>query len=175
MRTFGFNFAPVGWANCNGQIISIAEYTALFALLGTTYGGDGQNTFALPNLCGRASLNQGQGPGQPNRDIGEVSGSPTTTLLAANLPAHIHAVTGTVAQPCKSGGGTADDPTGAIPAGSATHEDYSAAGSSTGAMAASPVSGTAQATGGSQPFGNMPPYLTLNVCMALEGIFPSRN
>lgn len=175
IRTFGFNFAPRGWSTCSGQLLSIAQNSALFALLGTTYGGDGQTTFALPRLSGRIAFNQGQGPGLPNYTIGESSGSPTTTLLSSNLPPHSHAVTGSAAQSCGSGGGTADNPTGAIPAGSATHEDYAAAGSSNGAMAPSPVTATVQPAGGSQPFDNMPPYLAMNVCMALEGIFPSRN
>jgi microcystin-dependent protein len=175
IRSFGFNFPPRGWATCSGQLLSIASNTALFSLLGTQYGGNGIQTFGLPDLRGRVAINQGQGPGLPNYVIGEMAGSPTTTLLTTNMPAHTHVVTGSAAQPCNSGAGPADNPTGAIPAGSASHEDFAAAASATGAMAPAPVTATAQPAGGGQPFDNMPPYLVVNMCIATTGIFPSRN
>ena len=172
---FAGNFAPRGYAFCQGQLLSIAQNTALFSLLGTTYGGNGQTTFGLPDLRGRAPVGTGQGPGLGNIDLGELAGAPSTTLTVASMPAHTHAVTGTVSQPSSSAAGNADSPNGGIPAGSATDENYTAAGSANGALAPATVTVTAGPTGGSQPFNNMQPYLGINFTIALEGIYPSRN
>lgn len=164
----GFNFAPRGWALCNGQLLSIAQNTALFSLLGTTYGGNGVTTFALPDLRGRAPLHFGQGPGLSNYDQGQVSGTESVTLLSSQMPPHNHAVA------ANSNTGTATDPSGAVLAsfGSAMPPEgpYTTAGPNT-TLAASAVG----AAGGGQPHENMPPYLVLNWIIALEGVFPSRS
>jgi len=177
LRTFGFNFAPRFWAQCNGQLLPINQNQALFSLLGTTYGGNGTTNFALPDLRGRSMLSFGTGPGQPNYNLGQAAGTPTTTLLASNnLPAHTHTVQATVSQPASSGGGGADTPSGNIPANSGGQLNYAAPGASTGSLA--PPAGVnvqSQAAGSSQPLSIMPPYLVLNTCIALQGIFPSRN
>ena len=158
------NFAPVGWAFCHGQILSIAQNTALFSLLGTTYGGNGVVTFALPDLRGRVPINHGQGPGLPNFDLGQTGGEPNHTLIPQEMPAHTHALNADSANGSQSG------PGGALPArdpaGSPT---YGANASTT--MAANAL----QIVGGSQPHNNMQPYLTLNYCIALQGIYPSRS
>lgn len=160
---FGFNFAPRGWATCQGQLMSISQNTALFSLLGTMYGGDGRTTFALPDLQGRFPMGQGQGPGLPNYGQGQAGGSPQTTLTQNNLPAHTHAV-GTAAQP------TSKSPQGNVPAVSTGGAAYGPAVDG-GAMNGSMI----QPAGGSQPFSTMPPYLVGNWCIALEGVYPSRN
>ena len=172
---FAGNFAPRGYAFCQGQIMSIAQNTALFSLLGTTYGGNGQTTFGLPDLRGRAPVGTGQGPGLAGIILGELAGAPSTTLAVTNMPAHTHAVTGTASQPSSSAAGNADSPNGGIPAGSATDENYTAAASANGALAPAPITATAGPAGGSQPFNNMQPYLGINFTIALQGIFPSRN
>ena len=175
IRMFGFNFAPVGWAFCNGGTLPISSNTALFALLGTTYGGNGTTTFGLPDLRGRFPMHFGQGTGLSNRIQGEFGGGETTTLGITHLPAHSHAINLTAAMPCSNGPGNADDPTGKIPAGSASDENYTAPGSATGQLAPLTVTGTSGSTGTGTPFTNMPPYLAVNFCIALQGIFPSRN
>jgi microcystin-dependent protein len=164
IRLVGFNFEPRGWAFCNGQLLSIAQNTALFALLGTTYGGNGQTTFALPDLRGRAPIHMGQGPGLTNRRIGEVGGSENVTLTANQLPAHNHNLNA-LAVPAASG-----DPTQRLLAQSR--------GSVYAPPSETPVVMSQQAigfAGGSQPHENMQPYLVMNYIIALEGIFPSRN
>ena len=172
---FAGNFAPRNFALCQGQLLSIAQNTALFSLLGTNYGGNGQTTFGLPDLRGRLPVGTGQGPGLAGIDLGEVAGAPSTTLAVTNLPSHTHAVTGTASQPSSSAAGNADSPNGAVPAGSATDENYAAAGSANGAMAPAPVTATAGPSGGGQPFSNMQPYLGMNYVICTSGIFPSRN
>ena len=166
LRLFPYTFAPRSWAFCQGQILSIAQNTALFSLLGTTYGGNGQTTFALPDLRGRFPMSSGQGPGLPNYTLGQVAGQPSVTLSPNEMPAHAHA-TGVNA----ASAATTKNPNNAIPA-------FTAAGSSYGTAAdltMSPSMVNVGIAGGSQPHDNMPPYLTLNWCIALEGIFPSRN
>jgi microcystin-dependent protein len=167
---FGFNFAPRGWAQCNGQLLPIAQYQALFSLLGTTYGGNGTTTFGLPDLRGRLPMHVSAAHPQ-----GETSGAEQVTLTVAQLPPHSHPVNATANLACASGAGTADIPTGNIPAGSATDENYAAASAANGAMAPLNVSGTVGNTGGGQPVPILPPFQVLNYCIALEGIYPSRS
>ena len=166
IRIVGFNFAPTGWALCNGQILSIAQNTALFSLLGTTYGGNGQTTFALPNLQGSAPMHQGQGAGLSQRDLGEIGGSPTVTLIESQLPAHTHAVG------ANAGGGNQVSPTGrawsSLP-GRTPPSLYATTPDTTMNPQAFAVAG------GSQPHNNMSPYLVLNFVIALQGIFPPRS
>lgn len=161
IQSFGFNFAPRNWAMCNGQILSIAQNTALFSLLGTTYGGNGQTTFALPDLRGRTSLHQGQGPGLTNRTIGEVSGSETVTLINSEMPMHNHLVNA-------SAGTKLNTTPGGNNLGGATIYTNAALDSVMDPAMITP-------SGGSQPHNNMQPYLVINWCIALQGIFPSRN
>jgi microcystin-dependent protein len=163
IRLFAGNFAPQGWALCNGQLMAISQNTALFSLLGTMYGGNGQTTFALPDLRGRVPVHRGQGPGLTPRTQGEQSGSETVTLLSTQMPAHSHALrASTVAA-------TGSTPAGALlGATSVNSYDNSAAGVP---MAA----GAIGSTGGSQPHDNMAPTLALNYIISLFGIFPSRS
>jgi microcystin-dependent protein len=174
---FAGNFAPRGWALCQGQILSIAQNTALFSILGTTYGGNGQTTFALPDLRGRAPVGQGQGPGLPATTLGEQAGTPTTTLIANNippLPANL-TVAGTLA--CSNEDATNARPNGNVPATATQGFAYINASDGSKTLAGS-VTGTATgtiATGGPQPFSIQSPYLCINFIIALEGIFPSRN
>jgi microcystin-dependent protein len=165
MCAFGFNFAPKGWAMCNGQILSIAQNTALFSLLGTTYGGNGQTTFALPNLQSRVNIHFGQGPGLSAYALGQVAGSESVTLSVNNLAAHTHAF----APPCVGDDATLGLPTGKSPATSGTNVYANPTGNATMAP------GNTGLAGGSQPFAILPPYLAINWCIALQGIFPSRN
>jgi microcystin-dependent protein len=164
---FGFNFPPRGWALCSGQTLSIASNTALFALLGTQYGGNGVSTFGLPNLNGRGFVGQGQGPGLTIRTIGEQTGAATHTLTAAEMPGHTHLMqvysgaTGTAAAP--AGGWLLVDPlSNSFQPSNATPITQLAAS-------------TLASAGGSQAHNNMQPYLVLNYCIATQGIFPSRN
>ncbi len=163
----GFNYAPKGWALCNGQLLSIAQNTALFSLLGTTYGGDGMTTFALPDLRGRAPLHFGQGPGLSNYVQGEASGTENVTLLTTQLPAHNHPIM------ANSGTGNTNSPEGALPAGFGTSlppEGPWTNGGANTTLAANAVG----PSGGSQPHSNMQPFLVLNWIIATEGIYPSR-
>jgi microcystin-dependent protein len=163
IRTFGFNFAPQGWAMCNGQILSIAQNTALFALLGTTYGGNGTTNFALPDLQGRVGIHQGQGNGLSTYVIGEVSGTENVTLLTGQMPQHSH---GLIANAGTAG---VSRPDGAVLARTGANT-YAAAPDGTAMNA-----GAIGSSGGNQPFSIIQPFLCLNFCIALEGIFPSRN
>lgn len=175
IKPLGFNFAPVGWAPCNGALLAIAQYDTLFALIGTTYGGDGQTTFAVPDLRGRVALHQGQGPGQPNYVIGQTGGQASTSVTVQNMPAHAHALTGSVAQAASANPGTTEAPGGNIPAGSGGGDNYAAASAADGAMAPLQIGGSLQPAGGGQPIDLMPPYLAFNYCISLFGIFPSQN
>ena len=169
IKMFGGNFEPRGWAFCNGQLLPIAQNTALFSLLGTTYGGNGQTTFALPDLRGRAPLHFGTGPGLTPKDLGELAGSENVTLIASQMPAHNHQLTASN-QP----GGT-DDPTNTVPAKAFDQN----AGNVNAYVATAPnvaMNPTAMSVAGSsQPHDNMQPYLAVNFIIALEGVFPSRN
>ena len=157
IKLVSFNFAPKGWALCNGQLLPINQNQALFALLGTTYGGNGQTNFALPNLRGRVPIHMGNGHTQ-----GEAAGSTAVTVNIQQLPTHLHPLQAT------NNNGATGNPTGAF-LGSVNNM-YGAASSLT-TMAAGSVS----SVGGSQPHNNMMPYLVLNFIIALQGIFPSRN
>jgi len=165
IRMAGFNFAPVGWAFCNGQLMPIADNTALFSLLGTTYGGDGQTTYALPNLQGQAPMHWGNGPGGFNTVIGEQQGVDSVTLTAQQIPQHQHSY---------NPGASKDEPTSDRPDNAyPTVGGYYAANANSGSpMGASITTGAA---GGSQPHDNRQPYLVINFIIATEGIFPSRN
>jgi microcystin-dependent protein len=167
VRVFGFNFPPKGWAFCDGQLMPISQNTALFSLLGTMYGGDGKSTFALPDLQGRVPISSGQGAGLSQYFVGEETGSETETLLISEIPAHNHNIM-TQVQP--AGSNTAD---------SASSISRSVGGS---AFKATPFGTTANlapeamtVTGASLPHNNMMPYLTLNYCIALQGVFPPRS
>ena len=168
IRLFGYTFAPRGWMDCNGQLLAINQNDALFALLGTTYGGDGQNTFAVPDLRGRIPISQGQGPGLSNHVIGELAGTETVTLAASQMPNHSHVANATTAAATLS---TANGALlGAVSGDTLYTSD--ATGLTPGVMAASSISVGA---GGNQPHENCMPTLTARFCIAVEGIFPSRN
>jgi microcystin-dependent protein len=158
-----YNFAPRGYAFCQGQILSIAQNTALFSLLGTTYGGNGQTTFALPDLRGRAPLSQGQGPGLSNYSLGEQGGVESVTLISQQMPQHNHFLS------VNNQGAATGRPSGQFPGVAAANAYAPATDGTTFAPQAISL------TGGSQPHENRQPYLALNYCIALEGIFPSRN
>ena len=165
IRIFPFNFAPKGWAFCDGQILPLSQNTALFSLLGTTYGGDGKSTFALPDLQGRSAMHPGQGPGLSLRDLGEQGGSETVTLLVSEIPAHTHTVNALTALST-----TTTPTTGTTLGRSVNGNAYAdtAAGVQTFAPEALPPAG------GGLPHNNLQPYLTLNYCIALQGVFPPR-
>ena len=169
IRMFGGNFAPRGWALCQGQLLAIVQNTALFALLGTTFGGNGQTTFALPDLRGRVPVGWGQGPGLSNYDLGQVGGAESVTLLTTQLPAHNHSIT------ASSVAGTATAPAGNYPAVvvDPTANPMSAYG--TGAPLVQMNAASVAAAGGSQPHNNVQPFLGMNYIICLEGVFPSRN
>jgi microcystin-dependent protein len=165
IRIFPFNFAPKGWAWCDGQLLPLSQNTALFSLLGTTYGGNGKSNFALPDLQGRAPMHPGQGPGLSLHDLGETGGSETVTLLESEIPSHSHTV--------RASTGDAEDgtPTGNTFARTDNGSAYLPA------PAASPVMmspSTIAPVGGDQPHNNLQPYLTFYFCIALQGVFPPR-
>ena len=164
IRIFPFNFAPRGWAWCNGQLMPISQNTALFSLLGTTYGGDGKSTFALPDLQGCAPMHPGQGPGLSMHYLGETSGTDTVTLLSSEIPAHNHNVQ--VSQVP----GSSPVPTGQLTA-TTTSDNLYAPAQNLQAMAPQALT----PAGGDQPHNNLQPYLTFYFNIALQGIFPSRN
>mgnify|MGYP002137409410 CR=1 FL=1 len=164
----GFNFAPRNSAFCNGQILSIAQNTALFSLLGTTYGGNGQTTFALPDLRGRIPMHSGQGPGLSPRTLGEVTGVQTVTLTANQMPAHTHTAVASTAAASDAAPGT-----GVVPAAVSNQTMYVT--DLTGATAFTLAANATTPAGGSQPHENCMPTLTLRYCIAVEGIFPPRN
>lgn len=171
VRMFGGNFAPRFWAFCDGQLLSIAQYSALFSLIGTTYGGDGRTTFALPDLRGRVPMSQGQGAGLSARVIGERSGTETVTLISTQLPAHSHALNATTAQGSLTGPG----PTALLgtPAG-ANSIFYAVPGTSS--VNPVPMAQTSVGLdGGNQGHSNLMPTLCISFIIALQGIFPSRN
>lgn len=164
IRIVGFNFAPTGWALCNGQLMPISQNTALFSLLGTNYGGNGKSNFALPNLQGSAPMHQGQGPGLTDRDVGEIGGSSAVTLPQTEIPAHNHNAM------ARSILGNKASPENNNWAGSSIARQY-LADSNNNQAGPSALS----VTGGSQPHNNLQPYLVLNFVIALQGIFPPRS
>ena len=167
IRIFPFNFAPKGWAWCDGQLLPLSQNTALFSLLGTTYGGNGKSNFALPDLQGRAPMHPGQGPGLSLHDLGETGGSETVTLLESEIPAHNHVV------------GAQNVPLGGVasPAGGNNTLNRPASGNLYNANGPAPVAMSGQGlapAGGDQPHNNMQPYLTFYFNIALQGVFPPR-
>jgi microcystin-dependent protein len=165
IRIFAGNFAPIGWAFCNGQLMPISQNTALFSLLGTTYGGDGKSTFALPDLQGRAPMHPGQGPGLSLRDLGESDGQPAVTLLESELPLHSHGKRA-LTTPATAFAPSNTDALARSVGGNA----YAVTGSPEASLDPTAI----QPAGGSQPHDNMQPFLVLNFIIALQGIFPPR-
>lgn len=166
IRLFPFNFPPRGWAFCDGQLLPISQNTALFSLLGTFYGGDGKSTFALPDLQGRVPVHQGQGPGLSERFIGEAGGSETVSLLASEMPAHTHALAASAAAAYARG------PSQELVANqNGGVNSYAPAAASPPALLAASAIGV---SGGGQPHNNLAPYLVVNYCIALQGIYPQR-
>jgi len=167
IRIFPFNFAPKGWAWCDGQLLPLSQNTALFSLLGTTYGGNGRSNFALPDFQGRAPMHPGQGPGLSLHDLGEIGGSETISLLESEIPSHSHGL------------GFADNSvvaTASIPHSNAAfasspQENASVYTNSTINLASA---GMVNTSGGDQPHNNMMPYLTFYFCIALQGVYPPR-
>jgi microcystin-dependent protein len=163
IRIFPFNFAPRGWAFCSGQILPLSQNTALFSLLGTTYGGNGSSNFGLPDLQGSAPMHPGQGPGLSLYDLGESSGSETVSLIQSEMPMHLHGVMAA----------TIDNADSNVPTnnniGKASTKVFNTVGTQVPMSA-----GTIGVTGNSLPHNNMMPYLTMNFCIALQGVYPPR-
>ena len=176
VRMFAGNFAPRTWSFCNGQVMSIAQNTALFSILGTTYGGNGQTTFNLPDLRSRCAVGTGQGPGLSNITLGEVAGQENVTLVLTNIPAHVHSTPAMIS----NSAGTSATPVGNYPAQAqytpergSDPQPVMAYGT---ANLAAPTGGSnTGVTGSSQPFSNRNPYLGINYIICIQGIFPSRN
>lgn len=164
IRMFPFNFAPRGWAFCGGQLLPLSQNTALFSLLGTTYGGNGKSNFALPNLQGRAPMHPGQGPGLSLHDLGEEAGVETVTLLESEVPSHTHA------QRAAIDPGDLFAPTNNVLATSVGAAMYQPSN----ALLVNMSDQSLAPSGGDQPHNNMQPYLTVNFCIAMQGVFPPR-
>jgi microcystin-dependent protein len=169
IRIFPFNFAPYGWAMCTGQILPISQYTALFSLLGTNFGGNGTSNFGLPNLQGQAAMDAGNGLGLTPRVVGETGGTTTVTVLTSEMPLHTHILNGDTTV------GNSKTPAANLIGVAAInprnpHEVYVP-----GAATTQMLANNAGQSGGSQPHNNMQPYLVLNFCIALSGIFPARS
>jgi len=166
IRIFPFNFPPKGWAFCDGQLLPLSQNTALFTLLGTTYGGDGKSNFALPNMQGNVPMHPGQGPGLSWHDLGETGGSDTVSLLESEVPSHSHALMAAAASGTKS-----------VPAAN-SFARVSGGGTPYLASAGAPLvvmsDNSLAPAGGDQPHNNLQPYLTLNFCIAMQGVFPPR-
>jgi microcystin-dependent protein len=165
IRIFPFNFPPKGWAFCDGQLLSLSQNTALFSLLGTTYGGDGKSNFALPGMQGSAPMHPGQGPGLSLHDLGETGGSDTVTLLESEIPSHNH--------PLMANANPADlaAPT---PARSFARTNPGTSYKATTTPLTQFAFSAIAPAGGDQPHNNLMPYLTLNFCIALQGVYPPR-
>ncbi len=165
IRIFPFNFAPKGWAWCDGQLLPLSQNTALFSLLGTTYGGNGKSNFALPDLQGRAPMHPGQGPGLSLHDLGEVGGSETVTLLESEIPGHSHGLRGSIENAEQ----------GSLTQGVTLSRTRNGSLYQTGAGNQVQMNaGMLAPTGGGAPHNNMQPYLTFYFCIALQGVFPPR-
>jgi microcystin-dependent protein len=165
IRIFPFSFAPKGWALCDGQLMPISQNTALFSLLGTTYGGDGKSTFALPNVQGSAVMHPGQGPGLSLHDLGETGGSTTVTLLVSEIPSHAHTLNASQAD-----GGDRSPSSERFASGIGGVNMYAPPAALT-----SFAPDMAPPAGGGLPHNNLQPYLTMNFCIALQGVFPARS
>jgi microcystin-dependent protein len=172
VRMFAGNFAPRGWQLCNGQLLPIAQWTAVFALVGTIYGGNGQTTFGMPDFRGRIALGTGQGPGLPSVQLGEMSGVENTTLIITQLPQHNHQVSGNIVPQAATDGTLSTDPStrrmGPV-------NNYTSATDELVNMANIPINIPTTIAGSSQPFSNRCPYAGTNFIMCVEGIFPSRD
>jgi microcystin-dependent protein len=164
IRLFGGNFAPVDWAFCDGAILAISQYETLFTLIGTTYGGDGQSTFGLPDLRGRAPLHQGTAAGGATYGVGDTGGAETVTLTASQLPNHTHTLA------AATGSGTTADPTGNVLGASPSSALYVDGIAPTSTLAVTSLT----PRGGSQAHDNLMPYLTVNPIIALVGVFPTQ-
>lgn len=164
IRIFPYNFAPRGWAFCDGQLLPIEQYLELFDVIGTTYGGDGESTFALPNLQGRVPLHPGEGPGLSPYALGDAGGTEGVTLANGQMPAHRHAIQATTAP------GTTSTPDGTVVLAA---PDSGSAYKTTGTLTS--MGNVLAPAGGGAPHYNMQPYLTLNFCIALVGVYPKRN
>jgi microcystin-dependent protein len=171
---FAGNFAPRGYALCQGQLLSIAQNTALFSILGTTYGGNGQTTFGLPDLRGRAPIGQGAGPNLSPVVLGELAGTQSATLLVTNMPAHTHTATVTINAAADSRP-SADSPAGAVLDSTGGTNIYAAAPDGSTTMNAGMATAVIALAGGSQPFSIQNPFLGINFIICTAGIFPSRN
>jgi len=165
IRIFPFNFAPKGWAWCDGQLLPLSQNTALFSLLGTTYGGDGKSNFALPDLQGRAPMHPGQGPGLSLHDLGETGGSETVTLLESEIPSHAHTLRGD-----RNVSETPDPTANVLGRGSSINAYQNVVNTNLVSMAPEALA----PAGGDQPHNNLQPYLTFYFCIALQGVFPPR-
>lgn len=178
IKAFGFNFAPRGWAKCEGQLLPISQYNALFSLLGTTYGGDGRTTFGLPDLRGRVLLGDGDGPGLSPKKLGEKNGSETNTINLTQVPPHNHEVTSNVqvSIAVNNNQGEQSTPSGNFLAKTKDNSYIDEKGNNQtleGVTVSSNI--TTLNNGGGKPVNNMQPFLTGNYCICLLGIFPSRN
>jgi len=173
LRLFASNFAPAGWALCNGQLLPISQNTALFSLLGTTYGGDGRSTFALPDLQGRVGVGMGQGSGLSQYVQGDQGGSETVTLLTSNLPAHTHTISGTITPKVTATAGNTDTPYNTYPAALTGTNMYNSAKDAT----TIPMQNNLMlaATGSGNPVNLMQPVLGLTWIIATQGVFPQRS
>ena len=187
IRAFGGNFAPRAWALCNGQLLAISQNTALFSILGTTYGGDGRTSFALPDLRGRGPISSGTGPGLSTHKLGQRAGTQTETLNELQIPSHFHYAIPSAPTFATKIGVTSEDPSDTDPsdnvlASSAPNSIYASASEATdealGAVTTTQITaGSVQVapTGGNQSHNNMQPYLTINWVICMQGIFPSRS
>ncbi|WHU04199.1 tail fiber protein [Sphingomonas sp. NIBR02145] len=167
IRIFPFNFAPRGWAWCDGQLLPLSQNTALFSLLGTTYGGNGKSTFALPDMQGRAPMHPGQGPGLSLHDLGEISGTETVTLLESEIPNHTHTLRASVEDATQ--GTLANGVSLSTSTGGSLYQTTT----NTNLATMSPQA--LSSAGGSAPHNNMQPYLTFYFCIAMQGVFPPRS
>ena len=181
IRAFGFNFAPVGWAMCQGQLMQISQYSTLFALIGTTYGGDGRTTFGLPDLRGRAAIGQGMGPGLSPYHMGDRGGAEIVTLNTNQMPQHSHQMTDKSTQAaltCTAQEANATTPVNNSIAANVRGETLNRFSDQNPSETMKPgsiaLSGNTEPTGGNQPHENRAPYLVINYCIAFQGIWPSR-
>jgi microcystin-dependent protein len=179
---FAGNFAPRGWAFCEGQELPISQNQALFSILGTTYGGNGRTTYALPDFRSRVPVGPGRGPGLLNYKVGQKGGAENNTLIVSQLPSHTHLATGTVTHNATTEKATSDDPTGKYPSAAVypisrgNFKRVLTYGDTTNAkMGSNPVKVTVSNTGGNQPVNNIQPYLSINYIICINGTFPSRN